>query len=114
MAEAAAAAAAAVVSSIAPILASYNASVDGVLAGHAALEGRLRAVLAELAAAQAAHSAPATAQLADYAGRVEALRRRLEGVAAVMGRVQGRLAGLQGAITNVELKDRAAAAAART
>ena len=107
----------AVSSSIAPVLVAYNSSVASVLEAQASLESRLKAVLAELASAQASHSAGSSAEIVAYAGRVEALRRKLEGVESVMSRVQGRLQGLQTAVTAVELREiedakRSAAAAA--
>jgi CII-binding regulator of phage lambda lysogenization HflD len=109
MADAAGASAAAVAASLAPVLATYSGSVASVLQGQAALEAQLRGVLAELAGAQGGgDAAGASARMGEYAGRLEALRRRLEGVGGVMARVQGRLERLQQTVTQVELREREA------
>ena len=116
--EVAQASAGAIAAALAPALATYSGSVASVLQGQAALEAQLRGVLSELAGAQGGHDAAgATARMGEGAGRVEALRRRVEGVGGVMARVQGRLERLQQAVTQAELRDReaqrsAAAAAA--
>ena len=105
MASAEPAATDAVVLSLTPLLATYQHSVGGVLAGQASLEGKLTSLLAALKEAQGLHSEGGSAQMREYAGRVEALRHRLDGVAGVMGRVQGRLERLQATVTKVEIRD---------
>jgi hypothetical protein len=112
------ASAGAIAAALGPVLATYSGSVASVLQGQAALEAQLRGVLGELAGAQGGHDAAgATARMGEGAARVEALRRRVEGVGGVMARGQGRLERLQHTITQAELRDReaqrsAAAAAA--
>ncbi len=70
---------------------------------------------AELREAEAKESNDPSAALGVHARRVEALRKRLEGVAYTMSRVQLRLDGLTSVVTKAEdkkRKERSAAASA--
>jgi hypothetical protein len=89
--------------SLQPLLDAYQGSFSAARASQEALHGRLTAVLQTLRDAQGASDEAEVSRLGGAATRVESLRKRLEGVAELMTRVQARLEHLQGAVTAREV-----------
>ena len=85
-----------------PLISAYSTSLSAAQASQQSLQARLTAVLSELRTAQQGADDAEVARISGAASRVETLRRRLEAVAAMMGRVQARLEALQGAVAKKE------------
>jgi hypothetical protein len=99
----------ALASALSPLISAYAAQLAAARASQTSLQAKLSAVLQELRASQASADDGEVAKMGAAAARVEALRRRLEGVAGLMGKVSARLEGLQGAVTRKEAEAAAAA-----